>query len=121
MDKTNKLLPQVEDMRKHSTAACASIFEELDEALTFAEPFRDKLNPLQQELLDRFIATAKVFARDMLAADGSRDALREVFGLSDAVTAEAVPQAATRKVGDFEIPVPKRFTHNPKADPELLR
>lgn len=35
-------------------------------------------------------------------------------------TAPAAP-AATRKVGDFEIPVPKRFTHNPKPDDDLLK
>ncbi|MFS8371836.1 hypothetical protein EIQ27_00490 [Xanthomonas campestris pv. armoraciae] len=33
---------------------------------------------------------------------------------------EATP-AASKKAGDFEIPVPKRFTHNPKPDDDLLK
>ncbi|CAH2813089.1 MAG: hypothetical protein CBARDMAM_7403 [uncultured Caballeronia sp.] len=35
-------------------------------------------------------------------------------------TAAAAP-AAGKKAGDFEIPVPKRFTHNPKPDDDLLK
>lgn len=32
-----------------------------------------------------------------------------------------VASAAGKKAGDFEIPVPKRFTHNPKPDDDLLK
>ena len=35
-------------------------------------------------------------------------------------TAPAAP-AAGKKAGGFEIPVPKRFTHNPKPDDDLLK
>ncbi|ECY1471827.1 hypothetical protein F6634_21735 [Salmonella enterica] len=35
-------------------------------------------------------------------------------------TPQAAP-AAGKKAGDFEIPVPKRFTHNPKPDDDLLK
>ncbi|EBK6840275.1 hypothetical protein DQ661_25365 [Salmonella enterica] len=35
-------------------------------------------------------------------------------------TASAAP-AAGKKAGGFEIPVPKRFTHNPKPDDDLLK
>lgn len=31
------------------------------------------------------------------------------------------PPAAGKKAGGFEIPVPKRFTHNPKPDDDLLK
>ncbi|CEI18813.1 hypothetical protein ACWJKH_00020 (plasmid) [Xanthomonas axonopodis pv. cassiae] len=32
-----------------------------------------------------------------------------------------VAPAASKKAGEFEIPVPKRFTHNPKPDDDLLK
>lgn len=41
----------------------------------------------------------------------------------DQTPGEAAPAApaAGKKAGDFEIPIPKRFTHNPKPEDDLLK
>lgn len=68
-----------------STAMCATVFDELEMALLVLEAGQSHLNPIQRELADRFANTCKTFARDMLAAEGNRDALRMVFGLPPVV------------------------------------
>lgn len=77
---SSKFLPSVDHPTKVSTAMCATIFEELDSALALMHSVRGELNPLQRQLIGRFIAACKVFGRDMLAADGNHDALHEMFG-----------------------------------------
>jgi hypothetical protein len=61
---------------------CTSVFDELETALLFLNAGRQELNPIQRELANRFISTCKLFARDMLAADGDPTALRMARGLS---------------------------------------
>lgn len=83
-DKRLEILPEIQDIRRFSTASCASIFEEMDSALSFSLAFADNLNPLQQRLLEQYIGISKTFARNMLAADGDLDALSEVLGIPKA-------------------------------------
>jgi hypothetical protein len=77
-----KFFPAIDNPTKASTAMCATVFDELDAALDLLNSARGDFNPLQRQLVGRFIAVCKVFGRDMLAADGNPDALRAVFGLS---------------------------------------
>lgn len=84
LNKRLEILPEIQDIRRLSTASCASIFEEMDSALSFSSAFTDDLNPLQQRLLEQYIGLSKTFARNMLAADGDLDALSEVLGIPKA-------------------------------------
>ncbi|GLQ51492.1 hypothetical protein GCM10010872_29410 [Dyella flava] len=83
-----KYLPAIEYINKESTAMCAEIFEELDATLILLDAARLQFNPLQRQLADRFILACKGFGRDMLAAEGNRDALREILDLP---TTDSVP------------------------------
>lgn len=78
----SRFLPAIDNPTKASTAMCATVFDELDAALGLLNSARGDFNPLQRQLVGRFMATCKVFGRDMQAADGDPDALRAVFGLS---------------------------------------
>lgn len=78
----SRFFPSITNPTKASTAMCATVFDELDAALGLLNAARGDFNPLQRQLVGRFITACKVFGRDMLAADGNPDALRAVFGLS---------------------------------------
>ena len=90
-DVSGKFLPLVDNPTKVSTAMCATVFEELDSALVLMHSVRGEFNPLQRQLIGRFIAACKVFGRDMLTADGNHDALREMFGFSATCQPSNVP------------------------------
>ncbi len=86
-----KILPSILHPKKMSTATCASVFEELENALMLLNLGRDELSPIQRELASRFISTCETFAYQMLAADGDANALRAVFGLSLSKTSQSQP------------------------------
>lgn len=92
-----KFLPSIDNPRKATTAMCATVFDELDSALSLLDSVRENFNPLQRQLVGRFIAICKVFGHDMLAADGNPDALRVIFGLS--TTEKQGEQAVTHPDG----------------------
>lgn len=77
-----RFFPEIGSPAKASTAMCATVFDELDAAVSLLDSARSDFNPLQRQLVGRFVATCKVFGRDMLAADGDPDALLSMFGLS---------------------------------------
>lgn len=77
-----RFLPAISSPAKASTAMCATVFDELDAAVSLLNSARSDFNPLQRQLVGRFVATCKTFGRDMLAADGDVDALLLMFGLS---------------------------------------
>lgn len=85
------------DPTQPSTATCAAAFDEMDVALKLLNSSRADFNPLQRQLIGRFIATCKVFGRNMLAAGGNPDALRAVFGLP--VSDEPGNQVGTQATG----------------------
>jgi hypothetical protein len=93
------ILPPVDHPTKMSTAVCANVFDELETALMFLNVGRQELNPIQRELAERFISTCKLFARDMLAADGDRTALRMVLGLSVSEEVDVTQMTATSDGG----------------------
>jgi hypothetical protein len=80
-DPVTTILPSVGRLMKMSTATCANVFDELEMALLLLDAGRPDLNPVQRELASRFASTCKIFARDMLAAEGNLNALRMAFGL----------------------------------------
>lgn len=71
---------------KASTALCAEVLDSLDEALMLLNAGSGQLNPLQRQLARRFHRACTVFAREMLAAEGDRDALRYLLKLPVADT-----------------------------------
>lgn len=75
-----KFFSPITNVTKVSTAMCAAAFDELEVALAVLGAARDELNPVQVQLVDRFVETCKLFGRDMMAADGDRDALGKVLG-----------------------------------------
>ncbi|SEB25418.1 hypothetical protein [Variovorax sp. YR216] len=73
------LFPGLDRPTKRSTALCAVVIDSLDEAMTLLNvgcTGTTRFNPLQREIASRFASACADFARDMLAADGDRDALR---------------------------------------------
>lgn len=61
---------------------CATVFEELDAAVNLLDITRKEFNPIQRQLIGRFIIACKIFGHEMLVADGNTDALRITLGLS---------------------------------------
>jgi len=93
----NNIFPAIANPTKMSTAMCATVFEELEDALDLLNVARNEFNPLQRQLAGRFIALCKVFGRDLLAADGNPDALRAMFGLP--ITGRPASQADVQIAG----------------------
>lgn len=65
-----RLLPDIQDLYKGSTAGCAEIFDQLNSTINFIEAFKPQLNRIQRRLLERFVLGAIEFSHDMLLAEG---------------------------------------------------
>lgn len=77
-----KFFPEIKFPTKASTGMCATVFEELDAAVSLLDITRKEFNPIQRQLIGRFIIACKIFGHEMLVADGDSDALRTALGLS---------------------------------------
>lgn len=58
-----RFLPAISSPAKASTAMCATVFDELDAAVSLLNSARSDFNPLQRQLVGRFVATCKTFGR----------------------------------------------------------
>lgn len=65
-----RVLPDIQDVYKGSTAGCAEIFDQLNSTINFIGAFKTHLNRTQRRLLERFILGTIEFAHDMLLAEG---------------------------------------------------
>lgn len=77
-------LPRIGIPGNASSTICIPVFKELDTALARLDSVRKDLNPVQRQLIHRFIAKCKVFGREIIAVDDDPNALRAAFGLSAA-------------------------------------
>lgn len=73
--------PEIKSPQKITTGMCAVVFEELDAAVSLLETVRSEFNPIQQNLIGRFLVACKLFGHDMMLADGSSDALKATLGI----------------------------------------
>lgn len=73
--------PSIKFPQKCTTGMCAVVFEELDAAANLLETVRSEFNPIQQNLIGRFLVTCRIFGHDMMLADGSSDALKATLGV----------------------------------------
>lgn len=111
------------DKSRSETARLRDVFGEVEAALAAGVSRSAVLEALHRE---GFTMTLKSFESALYRIRKQRDHgkpgsppnLRHDEEQADAATASAVPG---KKAGDFEIPVPKRFTHNPKPDDDLLK
>lgn len=81
-DAVGKFFPEIKFPTKASTGMCATVFEELDAAVSLLDITRKEFNPTQRQLIGRFLIACKMFGHEMLVADGDSEALRVALGLS---------------------------------------
>ena len=77
-----KFFPEITFPTKLSTGMCATVFEELEAAVSLLDITRKEFNPIQRQLIGRFIIACKIFGHEMLVGDGDAEALRITLGLS---------------------------------------
>lgn len=80
----NTYLPWISAPGNASATICIPVFKELDTALVLLNRVSKDLNPIQRQLVGRFIADCKVFGREILALDSDPNALRAAFGFAAA-------------------------------------
>jgi hypothetical protein len=79
-----RYLPRIGIPGNASSTICIPVFAELDKTLALLDSVRKDLNPVQRQLVHRFIASCKVFGREIIAADSDPNAPRAAFGFSAA-------------------------------------
>ena len=117
-----------DDKRRSETARLRESFDEVEAALKAGAPQAEVLAELHAAGFTMTMASFKsALQRIRKERSGDKSARRSVaptaplgHDQTPGDTAPAAP-AAGKKAGDFEIPVPKRFTHNPKPDDDLLK
>ena len=117
-----------DDKRRSETARLRESFDEVEAALKAGAPQAEVLAELHAAGFTMTMASFKsALQRIRKERSGDKSARRSValpaplgHDQTQGETAPAAP-AAGKKAGGFEIPVPKRFTHNPKPDDDLLK
>ena len=118
-----------DDKRRSETARLRESFDEVEAALKAGAPQAEVLAELHAAGFTMTMASFKsALQRIRKERAGDRPARRSAtpapaplgHDQTPGETAPAAP-AAGKKAGGFEIPVPKRFTHNPKPDDDLLK
>ncbi|EIM4795054.1 TPA: hypothetical protein MAE81_005119 [Klebsiella pneumoniae] len=117
-----------DDKRRSETARLRDVFDDVEATLNAGVTQADVLAELHALGFTMTMASFKsALQRIRKERSGDKSARRSVaptaplgHDQTPGDTAPAAP-AAGKKAGDFEIPVPKRFTHNPKPDDDLLK
>lgn len=117
-----------DDKRRSETARLRDVFDDVEATLNAGVTQADVLAELHALGFTMTMASFKsALQRIRKERSGDKSARRSValpaplgHDQTQGETAPAAP-AAGKKAGGFEIPVPKRFTHNPKPDDDLLK
>ncbi|EKA8700445.1 hypothetical protein OMN91_004480 [Salmonella enterica subsp. enterica serovar Derby] len=118
-----------DDKRRSETARLRDVFDDVEATLNAGVTQADVLAELHALGFTMTMASFKsALQRIRKERAGDRPARRSAtpapaplgHDQTPGETAPAAP-ATDKKAGGFEIPVPKRFTHNPKPDDDLLK